>query len=132
MIPKTCKKPVPDLHSCGCQKQIAGAICCRVCLVLSTSIELFPRGSQSPWSSSLCQGARLLPSTPTQFDSARNGLSSIGLDPIFTNGMKMQIWHLVSPIHLKTCCRSSQFCYHVESTECVRKIPTSLNGVRPG
>ena len=86
MTPKTCKKPAPYLHSCGCQKQIAAAIRCCICQVLSTSIELLSCGSQSPWSSSLCQGARLLLSTPTQFFSPRNCLSSVGFDPIFTDG----------------------------------------------
>ena len=94
---------------------------------------------QSTRSSSLCQGARLLLSTPTQFGPVKDSLSSVGFDPIFgctarmhkwvdcwlrqcgasTGGMKMQISYLGSPIRLKTCCHSSSFCYHVESTDCV-------------
>ena len=40
---------------------------------------------QSSRSSSLCQGTRLLLSTPTQSAPVRNRLSSVGFDPIFTD-----------------------------------------------
>ena len=113
-----------------------------------------PCGSQSSRSSSLCRGARLLLSTPTQFAPVRNGLSSVGFDPIFGctarmhkwvdcwlrpcgastrnmswGGMKLHVqfvWKHVVILH-----RFATFCYCHEFTECVKKIPTSLKGERP-
>ena len=82
MIPKTC-----NLHpTCTqpAQLWLSETNCC--CHLLpTTSTELFPCGSQSSRSSSLCQGTRLLLSTPTQFAPVMNRLSSVGFDPIFTD-----------------------------------------------
>ena len=87
-----------------------------------------PCGSQSSRSSSLCRGARLLLSTPTQFAPVTSCLSSVGFDPIFTDAqvsglLTPSMWCLNTkhgvmgwdeaphPIRLKTCCDSSPFCY---------------------
>ena len=92
MIPKTCNlhptctQPAPNLHpTCTqpAQLWLSETNCC--CHLLPTSIELFPRGSQSSRSSSLCQGTPLLPSTATQCGPVKDHLSSVGFDPIFTD-----------------------------------------------
>ena len=56
-----------------------------------------PCGSQSSRSSSLCRGARLLLSTPTQFAPVTSCLSSVGFDPIFgcTNEWTADSVHVV-------------------------------------
>ena len=72
--PATCTQPA--------QLSLSETNCCSH--LLPTSTELLPCGSQSSRSSSLCQGARLLLSTPTQFAPVMNRLSSVGFDPIFT------------------------------------------------
>ena len=137
MIPKTC-----NLHP-TCTTVVSETNCC--CHLLPTSIELFPCGSQSS-RSYLCQGTPLLPSTPTQCGPVRNRLSSVGFDPIFTDAQHgcTSEWTAdsinVVPQHetchgmgwdedanlvswqsnsFETCCHSSSFCYHVESTDCV-------------
>ena len=66
-MPKTCKKPAPNLNNCGSQKQFAARFCkrqvscCAVC----------------------CHGARFLPSTPTRFAFPTGRLSSVGVRSSF-------------------------------------------------
>jgi hypothetical protein len=131
-------RPTPNLHNCRCQKQTAVAICCRRQLSCSPvapshpGVISVPRHSASSFNANTVRSCEESPQFGWVWPNLHGFTTrmhkwvdcwlhqcSASTRNMSWGGMKMQVAHLGRPIRLKTCCHSSSFCYHVESTDCV-------------